>query len=207
MQSSGPAFPAAERCRYVDVPARSVMSPKTVLLSLLIVAAATTNACAEEHRTDNSLKTVEEYTKVVGVVIAGLGFILGLPLSILHFRKTKSEIRKLELEAQALQLATRNGAQASPETRILIQDSPNANIKVMADPRLRAPMVLLLDFIVAWIILTIAAYPIRFFLSGILSSALLLIIALILLIPILREAKRLRSALEPNRQRDVPDAT
>jgi len=48
------------------------------------------------------LGQLDTYAKVIGGVVAGLGTLFGLPLVILNFRKTRAEIRKLELEAAAL---------------------------------------------------------------------------------------------------------
>ena len=43
------------------------------------------------------------YAKVFGGVVAGLGALFGLPIAVLSFKKTRAEIRKLELEAAALE--------------------------------------------------------------------------------------------------------
>jgi hypothetical protein len=49
------------------------------------------------------LGDIDTYTKVVGADLTGLGTLFGVPIVILNFKKTRAEIRKLELEAAALE--------------------------------------------------------------------------------------------------------
>jgi UPF0716 family protein affecting phage T7 exclusion len=59
---------------------------------------------------------------------------------------------------------------------------------------------LLLDFIFAWGILTLAGYVIDFFVPGILSTIMTALIAGILLVPIVREARRVKRVLQPSKE-------
>jgi hypothetical protein len=61
----------------------------------------------------------------------------------------------------------------------------------------------LLDIILAWIVLTLAGYFLSFISLGIIRTALLAALAAVLLIPIAKEASRVRSVLRP---RDQPIA-
>ena len=77
-----------------------------------------------------------------GAVITGLATLLGLPIVFVTYRKTRVEISKLELEANALraQQASRAGDSRDEEgnIRILVDHSPNTSIQVLADPRFLA---------------------------------------------------------------------
>jgi len=140
-----------------------------------------------------------------GAVLTGLGTLFGLPLALVSFRKTRAEIRKLELEADALVGKTRPlGAEALKDGAysITVRDSPETRIMILADPRFLGPLLLLLDFILAWVILTVASFatklfPGLFILTEWGESLLLIVLALILLVPIWREARRVREVLRP----------
>jgi F0F1-type ATP synthase assembly protein I len=154
-------------------------------------------------QTDNSgwLGQLDIYAKVFGGVVAGLGTLFGLPLVILNFRKTRAEIRKLELEAAELQnKGLSSDAVSQYSHRIEIVNSDHNNIQILADPRFLAPLLLLLDFIFAWGILTLAGYVIGFFLSDIFGTMLTVLLAAILLVPIIREARRVRRVLQPPKE-------
>jgi zinc transporter ZupT len=151
-------------------------------------------------QTDNSgwLGQLDTYAKVFGGVLAGLGTLFGLPLVILNFQKTRAEIRKLELEAAELQnKGLSSDAISQYSHRIEIVNSDHNTIQILADPRFLAPLLLLLDFIFAWGLLTLAGYVIGFFLSGIFRTMLTALLAAILLFPIIREARRVRRVLQP----------
>src|SRR4051812_44695350 len=99
-----------------------------------------------------SLNELDIYVKVFGGIVTGLGTLFGLPATLLYFRKTRAEIRKLELEAAAL-LAKETGSQGiAYGNQVTIHDAHNNNIQILTDPRFLAPLLLLLDFIIAWII-------------------------------------------------------
>ena len=146
------------------------------------------------------LGDIDTYPKVVGAVLTGLGTLFGLPIVILNFKKTRAEIRKLELEAAALESKAPVAGDVEGGTSIRIQDSDNVNVQVLADPRFLGPLLLLLDFILAWIVLTLAGYFLSFISLGIIRTALLAALAAELLIPIAREASRVRSVLRPKDQ-------
>jgi hypothetical protein len=154
------------------------------------------------------LDHVNIYATVFGAVLTGLGTLFGLPVVILTFKKTRAEIRKLELEAAALE---RTGQTTVGDVEggisFRIADSNNLSIQVLADPRFLGPLLLLLDFILAWILLTFASYFIDI-VTGVLGlhglgAAALLVIAFIVLVPIAKEARRVRSVLKPQARGDA----
>ncbi len=175
-----------------------------VIILMLIVLLSINVAIAGEDATSKTtgwLGQLDIYAKVFGGVITGLGALFGLPITILHFKKTKAEIRKLELEAQALSNEETATRKSVGNYDIEIRGSHN-KVKILADPRFLGPLLLLLDFIIAWIVLTITGYAIGLFIFGPIRIIVLLIVAGILLIPIFREAKRTRSILRP---KDIPN--
>ena len=145
------------------------------------------------------LNELDTYTKVFGGVVALLGTLFGLPIVILNFQKTRAEIRKLELEAAKLQNETLSSDGVLQNGyNIEINDSKDVSVQILADPRFLAPLLLLLDFIFAWGILTLAGYVIGFFLFGFFRTVLIALLAAILLVPIIREARRVKSVLKPS---------
>jgi hypothetical protein len=50
----------------------------------------------------SALSQVDTYVKVAGAVVTGVATVLGIPIVFLTYRKTRAEIAKLELEANAL---------------------------------------------------------------------------------------------------------
>ncbi len=142
------------------------------------------------------LGQIDIYAKVIGGVLTALGALFGLPAAFLHFRKTRAEIRKLELEAEALAQET-TGAQVSEYGHRIAIDGSHNSVTILADPRFLGPLLLLLDFIIAWVVLTLAGYALGTFLPGALRTLILGGIAAFLLVPIFHEARRVKSVLVP----------
>jgi hypothetical protein len=171
-----------------------------VAVSAQVSSQPATNTPAIPH--PEWLDHVSLYATVFGAVLTGLGTLFGLPLVILNFKKTRAEIRKLELEATALE---RTGQSIVGDVEggvsLTVSNSSHVNVQVLADPRFLGPLLLLLDFILAWIVLTFADYFIGIVTSVIhiagIGMLILLAIACVLLIPIAKEARRVRSVLRP----------
>lgn len=149
---------------------------------------------------DSQIEVVETYVKIIGGIIAGLVAVFGLPLTVIQFQKTRAEIRKLDLEAAALEGKGDADNLEWPSNMITIEDSDYATVQILADPRFLGPLLLLLDFIIAWIVLSLFNYalsaPGAFLpLVSLLHPLILLVIAAILLVPIALEAYRVRQAL------------
>jgi hypothetical protein len=176
------------------------------LIALLLCTAAYGQAASSGPTiaTPASLITqVDTWVKVVGAIVAGLATLLGLPVVFLTYRKTRAEIAKLDLEAAALrekvpsQTDTERKGPDEGGIRINVEHSPNVNVQVLADPRFLAPLLLLLDFIFAWVILTLAGYFLSVIGLGIFDTVALAILAAILLLPIARQVLRVRAVLRP----------
>jgi len=169
-----------------------------ILLNLIALLCATISLAGDENASKATgwLGQLDIYAKVFGGAVTVLGAFFGLPITILHFRKTKAEIRKLELEAQALSNQQLGSGKSAGVYDIEIHGEYNT-VKILTDPRFLAPLLLLLDFIIAWIVLTIAGYALGLFIHGSIRTIILLFIAGVLLIPIFREAKRVKSILRP----------
>jgi hypothetical protein len=182
---------------------------KTIFIMILLQSQQTSEAIAADK--------IDVYVKVVGGVIAVLGFIFGLPVTLQQLKKTRVEIRKLELEAKKIE--SEGVASAPNQSRegqeIAIYGDSN-NITILTDPRLLAPLLLLLNFIIVIIMLILAEYasdflililphlvnpflgPRRFLDIESVNSwrrALFVVLVIVLMLPILREAFRVRREL------------
>lgn len=169
-----------------------------VLCLLPIVSSATVNAQGLQppDQPENQIETVETYVKIAGGVIAGLVAVFGLPLTVVQFQRTRAEIRKLELEAEALEGNRRDAKLVWPSNVISIENSDNARVEILADPRFLGPLLLLLDFIIAWIVLSLFSYSLSSLpIASTLRDLILTLLAIILLVPIAREAYRVRRIL------------
>ena len=148
-----------------------------------------------------TLAQVDTLVKITGGAIAGIVALFGIPLTYFQIKKTKAEIRKLEKEAEDIQ-ANSAGAGFFEGNRISIENSDHAVVQILADPRFLAPLLLILDFVIAWIILTLAGYALGIFdslfgLSQLFRSLMFVAMGAFLLIPLVREALRVRRVLRP----------
>jgi hypothetical protein len=173
--------------------------------ALVLVSCAVAHAATGDAATGSSFKDVAQgIAIVVGVVIA----LLGAPGVLLGIKKSQAEIRKLELETAKLQSenpASPTVLEPGPDHvyNVVVEGEGNV-VSIVADPRLLGPLLLLLDFVCATVILTIAGYLVGFgnlyFLSPLLA-----LVGLVLFVPIYREAKRLKRMLTVGVPDDQPD--
>lgn len=150
------------------------------------------------------------YVTVVGGVLTGVATLLGLPIVRLNQRKTRAEIAKLELEAAALREKIPSEATKSRPgegIRIHIERSSDTTVQVLADPRFLAPLLLLLDFVFAWALLTLAGYFLDVFGLDLLRQLALAVLAVILLLPIAKQAIHVRAVLRPDRSSEEIQAS
>lgn len=134
--------------------------------------------------------------KVVAGVVAAITAVLGVPVTFLQIRKTIVEIRKIELEAQKLREQT--GTEHLKESQghwIYLDHSDGNNIQILVDPRFSAPLLILLDFVIVYIVLALAGYAVGVFLPGKVGQIILTVVAAFLLLPLFIEALRLRGVL------------
>lgn len=136
-------------------------------------------------------------------VVALLTALIGVPVAWMKIRQTRATIRKMDLEARQIetQLAgAAGGESAMPDEGIRINiDGANNTVAILADPRLAGPLLIVIDFVIAWIILTLLSYGLQFVPSGLVlpffKDALRLAVGLALLIPIIQDARKVRKAL------------
>ncbi|WP_226431434.1 hypothetical protein [Leisingera sp. McT4-56] len=154
----------------------------------------------------SSVETFENLVKTGVAIITGVAALLGLPMVYLTYRKTSVEIKKLELEARQLMEASdatpsfKSGVEKG--VRVNIHESPNSNVQVLADPRFLAPLLILLDFIFAWIILALTARLFSTFQVGEAGRLVQLILALFLLLPLAHQVMKIRNAMDPTGRTD-----
>jgi hypothetical protein len=147
--------------------------------------------------------SLDTYAKVIAALVAAITAILGIPVALLQTRKTIAEIYKIELEAKKLREQTGDELPAEYQRhQVNISNSDGNNIQILVDPRFAAPLLIVLNFVIAYIILALADYALRLFQIGILSSIVLPIVGAALFLPLLREALRLRGTLRTDWRND-----
>ena len=173
----------------------------------MALAQTTGNSPASAPTTSNAqptaptpLSQADLWVKVIGGIVAGVAALIGLPTGILLYRKTRAEITKLELEAAALRTKPDSGIEKQDilagTYNVHIEGRGNS-VQITADPRFLAPLLVLLDFIFAWVVLYLAndlfsLLPLRTF-----ANLLTVLLAFVLLIPIARQVQRVRTLLNP----------
>jgi len=185
------------------------MNLKTKLFFFIILALLLTSAIVfgqdasqitNKSASNAITQDIDMLVKIAVAIITGIATLLGIPIIFLTYRKTRAEIRKLELEANAIraqQTLTHPPSVDDRRIHILLDNSPHSRIQVLADPRFLAPLLILLDFMFAWIILTIFSRFFSIFSFGLLSQLVLVILALLLFIPIALQILRVRNVLKP----------
>lgn len=137
-------------------------------------------------------------------MIAAITATLGVPVAFLQTRKTITEIHKIELEAEKLREQTGDERHAEYQGHwISISNSDGNSIQILVDSRFAAPLLIVLDFVIAYVMLALADYALRLFQIEILSSIVLPIVGVALFLPLLREALRLRGTLQTEWRSDT----
>jgi hypothetical protein len=146
------------------------------------------------------LSVAQSYVTIVGGVIAGLGTVLGLPLVYQTFRKTRAEITKIELESTKLKEELRGhiaspGQIGPPDGLRIAMDGIGNTVTVLTDPKFLAPLLVLIDALIAGIFATIASYAIGTLPLGfIIEQPLRLIVYLVIFLPVLRSARNVKKS-------------
>jgi len=143
-------------------------------------------------------------TKALAGVVGLITTILGVPVAFLLIRKTKAEIRKTELEAKQLEsnLVSASDRIDSGGHKINIENSSEINIQILTDPRFLNPLLLLLDFIIAFIISLLADYTFEVFFPYPIPRILSIGVAIFLFVPILQEAFRVKKILRSKQTKE-----
>jgi len=166
-----------------------------IVAALLLMQGATDSMSAEAL--PGWAAGADSSTKLVTSVVAALVGLFGIPVAYLQTQKTRVEIRKLELEARALEqknvpLDTLLGSHS-----VVIENTYDSriNVEILADPRFLGPLLVLLDFIVVWVLLTFASYGLGVFLRDAINNLVIAMLSALLLLPVLRNAIRIRGTL------------
>lgn len=161
----------------------------------VLLAYQPAHAQAQAANTD-LWSNLDASVKIIAGVVAAITAILGVPVAFLQIRKTIVEIRKIELEAKKLQEQTATELPKESEGYRIILDHSDGNvIQILVDPRFSAPLLILLDFVIVYIVLALAGYAVGVFLPGRLGQIILTVVAAVLLLPLFVEALRLRGVL------------
>jgi len=178
------------------------MRSRLAVISVLLLLSAfslVASAAADEAAEPQTPRALETYAQIFGAVVAGLGTLLGLPLVLVTYRKTRAEIVKLELETKAIREKSRsvgNGTEQGSGVQVNLSHSQVGHLQ-LSDPRMLAPLLVILDFVFAWILLTLARYFLGLFLFELARSLAMAGFAAALFLPIAREVLRLRMVLGP----------
>lgn len=146
----------------------------------------------------NFLSSLDIYVKVIAAVVAAVTAILGVPVAFLQIRKTIAEIHKTELEAKKLEEQIGSVSPVNYEGHRIIMEmehSDNNNIQILVDPRFSSPLLILLDFVIVYIVLSLAGYATNILLPNKIGQIILIVIGAFLFMPLLIESLRLRGVL------------
>jgi hypothetical protein len=163
---------------------------------------APANAQTSQPTPPTPLSQADLWVKIIGGIVAGVAALVGLPTGILLYKKTQAEIAKLELESAALRTRPESGVEKQDVTagtyNVHIEGRDNM-VQITADPRFLAPLLVLLDFIFAWVVLYLANDLFSLLPFRPLTNLLTILLAFIVLIPIARQVQRVRTLLNPPR--------
>ncbi|MCG7521883.1 hypothetical protein [Ruegeria sp. Ofav3-42] len=181
-----------------------------IVLALWVVRPVQAETAFEDR---HLLEQVDLTLAVLSGVVALVVALIGVPVAWMNIRKTRATINKTELEAQKLRselqsFGTTDASASEDGTRIEIVGDRNV-ISVVTDPRLSGPLLIVVDFVVAWIILTLLNYALRVLPLhlGILQSVLVGGVAAFLLIPILQDARKASKWLRETVEKDENGAS
>jgi hypothetical protein len=188
--------------RVIVCPQMMVVIAVALLITLSLQQAVYSQPTAATTNT-GLWSSLDTYAKVIAAVVAAITATLGIPVAFLQIRKTIAEIHKTELEAKKLREQTGNELPTEYQGhQISISNSDGNVIQILVDPRFAAPLLIVLDFVIAYMVLALADYALRLFQIEILSSIVLPIAGVALFLPLLREALRLRRTLQTEWRND-----
>lgn len=137
----------------------------------------------------STLWQADTLIKIIVGSISGVTALIGIPLVLLQYRKTAVEIKKLRLEAEDLERKQANDAAGFPS--ITLFKSPHAVVQIANNARLRIPLLVILNFIWAFVIVALSGYALNFLpINGLIPTATHSIIAIVLYLPIIQQVKQ-----------------
>jgi hypothetical protein len=173
-----------------------LMLVMVALLIPLLFQQATYGQTQASTATTSFWNSLDTYTKVIAGVVAAITATLGIPVAFLQIRKTIAEIHKTELEAKKLREETGKELPVEYQGHQINMSNSDGNfIQILVDPRFAAPLLIILDFVIVYMVLALADYALRLFQIEVLSSIVLPIVGAALFLPLLLEAFRLRGTL------------
>jgi hypothetical protein len=136
------------------------------LINLLYLSSAFflfSGTCVAQYANNQSSDAIswviqaDPYIKLIGGAIGILAAILGIPIYILNFYKTKAELKRLHLENQEKEEElARKKIEFDKILGYNGKNSPLFNLIDITDPRIVIPIFLVLNYIIAFIIQLIA---------------------------------------------------
>lgn len=168
-------------------------------------------AMASATPQSGSLSETELWVKIVAGILTAVATLVGLPAGFLQLNKTIAETKKLRLETAKLNQEVGGASEtqrASHSMNIQVSDSKDTIVNVVTDARLVGPMLVVLDFIFAFILYQ--AYgilsrlsPFGGFLGEVIMAGLSLAVFLLLFVPVFLSARQVRALLREIAEADA----
>lgn len=145
------------------------------------------------------LAGIELWVKIAAGAVTGIAAIIGIPAAFLQFSKTSTEIKKMRLEATKLSQElddARNQEFENHALRITVDHSPDARVHVETAAGLSGPMLVVIDFVVAYIGFQGLMILIGIIGIGILSDVVRPLLFILLFLPVFQNARQARLLLK-----------
>lgn len=143
--------------------------------------------------------SLEIYIKVTGAAIGVLLALIGVPLAFLSYKKTTAEIAKIELETQALRQRALVAGDQDASKSCKSNAAPNMAPAGTSSPhdiesRILGALLLILNFITAWVFYTLSKHLLGFFDIG--GSFFAFVLAAGLFLPWVSQSRHLFTTLK-----------
>ena len=155
---------------------------------------------SQSIQSESPLTQTDLLIKIIGGAVAVVTAILGLPVAWIQFHKARVEIKKIELESQKLASDLSENASSDANRHRIIVDGNRNIVNIFTDPRLFSPMLLLVDFVIAYLYLLVVDYAIVIINSigpfGVITNPIRFAIIMFIFYPIFRTAQNVRKTMQ-----------
>lgn len=148
------------------------------------------------------LQRLDAISKVAGTIIGAVVAVIGIPAGIILYRKTRAEIRKLDLEAQEIEARSVRSTVDSQNDLFSIQSAVNIR-SPKSELRLWASMYLMMEFIMWFAVYQILNSFLGLLYLGVLEMAFRFALGVFVFVPMAKNAKRIQHSLCPTGIREL----
>ena len=166
-------------------------------------------AINQSSNVPTGLTELNSIVTIIASIITILGAIFGIPLYILNFRKTRTELDKLRLETKEKELEVNKKKRECEISEEGQTGKSRFNLIDIKDPDLIAPLFVFLNYIIASIISNFMNYGVNIlyttyisvnssiftdyqFLVAIAQSVVIALISLVLYVPLIKEGNKVK---------------